>query len=280
MKHRQHRGPIIKRSRLLSLAIAGLLAAGAGAASAASGTVVHDTTASTIGSLGYQANKVAEFGQQVFPAETGPLETVTVVLSSWACEDGSWNTTCTSAAGATFDHPVTLSIYDDASGEVGAQRVSITETITVPFRPSTDAECEGGRWLSDDGCRNGLQFEVPFDVSGLGLEATESLWVTVAYDTQTWGYAPTGEPGPYDSLNVGVTDVDSEVVGTAGRVAFALGAEPQLQTYEASYDLMARLTITSEPQSIEDCKDGGFADFGFRNQGLCVAAVANADSDD
>jgi len=279
MKRCQQRRPTIKRSRLLSLAVAGLLAAGAGAASAASGSVVHDTTASTIGSLGYQANQVAEFGEQVFPAETGPLETVTVVLSSWACEEGGWNTTCTSAEGATFDDPVTLTLYDDADGEVGAPRVSITEIVTVPFRPSTDEACDGGRWLSDDGCRNGLQFEVPFDVSGLDLEATESLWVSVAYNTQSWGYEPIGAPGPYDALNVGVTDVDSETVGTAGRVAFAVGAEPQLQAYDATYDLMARLTLAPVPQSIDDCRDGGFADLGCRNQGLCVASVASSDSD-
>lgn len=36
------------------------------------------------------------------------------------------------------------------------------------------------------------------------------------------------------------------------------------------------LTVPPEPQSKADCKDGGYKEFGFKNQGQCVASLQKA----
>ena len=50
-------------------------------------------------------------------------------------------------------------------------------------------------------------------------------------------------------------------------VRLAFGAETEEQFAWTRFDLV------HDPESKADCKDGGWADYGFRNQGLCVAFV-------
>lgn len=49
------------------------------------------------------------------------------------------------------------------------------------------------------------------------------------------------------------------------RLAFSAATEEQFA--------WTRFDLVHDPESKADCKDGGWADYGFRNQGLCVSFV-------
>lgn len=155
-------------------------------------------------SYGPEAYALSSLGDRVALAADTPrnLRGVTVAMSSWACESGSWNlATCVSAAGATFTHPITLRVYN-TSGTLLAER---TQTFTMPYRPSTDtAKCTGGRWQAADGtCYNGFAFKIDFDFTSSKVTLPDEVVYKVSYSTRTHGPAPLGVTGPYDSLNIG-----------------------------------------------------------------------------
>ncbi|WP_062209874.1 hypothetical protein [Streptomyces sp. NBRC 109706] len=176
-------------------------------------------------SLGYQATGTSEFGDEVglTGAHKRKLRSVEVVLSSWACESGRWNTNdCRTTAGATFSHPVTVTVFAvDNSGPTpvpGALLASQTQLTEIPYRPSADpVNCTGpnaGRWYdaTTGGCYNGIAHPVTFTFDGSTTLPDEVIW-TVSFNTTGYGDSPigTGAPCystvqgcPYDALNVGV----------------------------------------------------------------------------
>ena len=149
------------------------------------------------------------------------ISQVTVGFTSWACESGGWNTAdCVSAPGATFDHPITVTLYEAAlvAGQPVAGDVisTVTATQAVPYRPSTSTdECVGGRWYNvpTNSCHNGFATDLTFDFSSASLISGNDVIVGVAFNTQSYGESPIGTPGPYDSLNVSLAD-DAPTVGT------------------------------------------------------------------
>jgi hypothetical protein len=165
-------------------------------------------------SLGFQATQTAEFGDKVNLSASGPLGDAKVLMSSWACETGSGNT-CASTPGHTYAVPITFHVYAPAGNTtgVGAQLLSKTQTFNIPFRPSADAvNCTGpdaGKWYDGSACNSGLANVITFNLtSGTTPAAPVSLpstviW-TVSFNTQSWGAAPLGVDGPYNSLNVGL----------------------------------------------------------------------------
>lgn len=169
-------------------------------------------------SYGFEANSLKSMGDEVTLAGTARLlRGVSVAMSSWACENGGWNGTCTTTANATFQHPVTIRLRD-AGGTLLAER---TKTFTMPYRPSSDPSC-GTAWKASNGnCYNGFAFKIDFDLSDLNLTLPDTVIYEVAYDTRDYGDKPKGVTGPYDSLNVGAyvasagpsvgTDVDATV---------------------------------------------------------------------
>jgi hypothetical protein len=114
----------------------------------------------------------------------------------------------------------------------------VTEPKTIPFRPSANlAQCGDNRWHnpSTGTCHNGYAFNVSFDLSASGVVASDDIIVSVAYNTQTRGYAPTNVSGPYDSLNVslalagptaGTDETATEVFRSTGAGAFGISASP------------------------------------------------------
>lgn len=179
-------------------------------------------------SLGYEATSTSEFGDLVQLAP-GPraLDSVTVMLSSWGCETGS-GTTCSTGEGATFDHDLTLHLYqyDPSPGGtgVGAEILQRTDNFAIPYRPSADPDCAGGRWQATDGgtCYSGFATPVTFDFDGTVNLPANLIW-TVSYNTSHRGYAPIGESAPcytdgngcgYDSLNVGLSGLGAPSAGT------------------------------------------------------------------
>lgn len=207
----------------LALALSGLSVIAASPAAAAP-AVVFDSIPSPLPpaypSLGFQATSTMEFGDLIeLGGGNRVISEVTVGLTNWACEN--WETganPCVTTPGSTFDHPITLNLYEvDRSGavpEAGDLIASVTETKTIPFRPSASAECTGAdanKWrdATTGTCYNGFNTTVTFD--GLDALVGNEVIVGIAYNTQTRGYAPIGTAGPYNSLNVSLVGAPPSV---------------------------------------------------------------------
>lgn len=169
-------------------------------------------------SVGFEATSTKEFGDAVGLGGKGRmLQSMSVLFSSWGCQSGS-GVTCVTDPGATFDVPVTFTVYEsDIAGNLInpvplAQR---TQTVAVAYRPSASPECTGsdaGKWYNttDRTCYNGFPQTVRMDMPTVAL-ANQVIW-TVKYGTMHYGASPIGEGAAcfvaggcgYDSLNVGV----------------------------------------------------------------------------
>lgn len=193
------------------------------------------TLPGNVPSVGFEATSSKELGDQIGLLGVGArtVTSVTVIMSSWGCQSGSWTgspTSCVTTPGATFSHPITLNIYGvTPSGTLpGALIATKTQTFAIPYRPSADpVNCPSSptTWYNaaDATCYNGLATAITFTLSPPVILPNQVVW-GVAYDTSHNGYSPIGEspacyssPGGcgYDSLNVGVeslaligTDVD------------------------------------------------------------------------
>lgn len=221
----------IKRA-LATIATAALAASGlvVGVALPASATesvafsTIPDALAPNYASLGGQAYSQDEIGDYVQLAGTDRnLTTVSVGMSSWACETGG-GATCLTTPGATFTHPITVNVYEantsGATPAAGALIASVTTDQAIPFRPSADPTCSGGTaWRASTGtCYNGYAFTLDFDFRGVTVP--DDIVIGVAYNTETHGAAPLGVPGPYNSLNVALVPVtQAPFVGTDGYAA-------------------------------------------------------------
>jgi hypothetical protein len=215
----------MRRSYLLvSITAAAMAVAAVGPAVYASkgGNVIYDSTVSPLpGNLpseGPEAYSFTELGDEVtFADNARTLKQVTVTLSSWGCQAGSWfNANCSTSPGATFTLPITFNIYNPgANNTAGSLIASETQTFEIPYRPSTDSvNCTGGRWLDgDQGCFNGLAANVTFDFHGKRVELPDTVVYGIAYNTSHYGPQPIGNSAacysssggcPYDSLNIGL----------------------------------------------------------------------------
>ena len=178
-------------------------------------------------SLAFQATQASEFGDLVALSAPGVASDVTVVLSSWGCQAGAWTSSdCVTAAGATFNHPLTLNLYEVGAGStVGPLILSKTVSFDIPYRPSADnVNCTGanaGKWYSasENHCYNGFATKVTFDVSSLNASLPSQVIWTVAFNTSGFGASPLGyatacastpQGCPYDSLNVGAESLPGQ----------------------------------------------------------------------
>jgi len=169
-------------------------------------------------SLGFEAYSMTQLGDEVaLGGNARTLKSMSVVMSSWGCESGYWNTKdCVTGHEASFDLPLTFTIYADNAGVPGAVLATGTKTVAVDYRPSASAECTGadaGKWYDkkDHTCYNGLAQSVKMDLDDVTLP-DQVIW-TVKYDTTHFGTKPIGELAAcyksaggcgYDSLNIGV----------------------------------------------------------------------------
>ena len=186
---------------------------------------IPDVLPPNLPSQPFQAQQTAEFGDQIALAPgTGrhPVE-ATVVMVTWATD--------------AYSHPITLNLYGVSGGTL-APAGTRTQTFDIPARPAGDPTCPntgygaGFAWRASDGkCYNGLAFTITFDLSGLDIVLPDSLAYGIAYDTNTWGYSPVGQPGPYDSLNVAVIGDGSTIPSTTPSV----GTDPDPDTVLRNY---------------------------------------------
>ncbi|MEP7158946.1 MAG: hypothetical protein ABI797_05930 [Chloroflexota bacterium] len=304
----------MRRTRRLAmsgalLAVASLLSSGT---AMAAGTTIYNTipspTPGNVPSLGYEATSTSEFGDQVaFAAGPRQLREITVLMSSWGCESGGWNTNdCVTTPGATFSHAITVNVYAVGTGNsVGALAATKTQTFAIPYRPSADPDCTGGRWEESPAvCYNGFATPITFDLASLNVTLPNNAIVSVAYNTSHYGYAPIGDSTAcytssggcgYDSLNVGV--VDPALTQTSGTNPAPTDA--YFNTSYAPYycDLGAggvgvfrldagcwagfkpALKVTASyaaPQNANACKKDGWKTLSradssdFKNQGDCI----------
>lgn len=272
----------------------------------AASTVVYDATPNPVppnmASLGFQATQTSEFGDYVHLAGTNrKLDSVTVTMSNWALQATPANVTfCLanplSCSADGFKHPITLNIYNVVPGSPlntkGSLVATVTKVVDIPWRPVADPSC-GTAWkASDNNCYNGFAFNATFDMSSLNTTLPNDVIVGVAYNTQSYGTAPIGVDGPYNSLNVGV--VGTPVVGSDGdsdRVFWntitagwytdggvgGVGIFREDNNWTPYGTTPIKITASSVmPASKDECKKDGWKSFGttFKNQGDCVSFVA------
>lgn len=286
-------GGIARRSEVVSIASAG--------------SAVYNNIPSpmpfNVPSQGFQCCGTSEIGDYVQLAGTARNALgATVLMSSW-----SLNSSYPTMGAAGYTHPITLNIYDvDNSGPtpaLGALIGTVTQSFLIPWRPAADPTCPGGTaWRAGNGsCYNGFAFTIEFDLMPLGLRLPDQFIFGVAYNTNTWGYAPIGQPGPYESLNVGTanvsgvgvppsvgTDVEPDAVfwntvhagwytdgGVGGFNIF------RRDTNWLGYSPAARFNAFAVPAISGDCMKGGWKSMSradasvFTNQGDCVSYVQN-----
>jgi hypothetical protein len=216
------------------MAAASLLTAGAMAATAAAAGAetiydnIHSPNAKNLVSLGYEATQTSEFGGLVqFAGADRTNPTVTIQMSSWACQNLEGGEACHTEKGASFSWPITLNVYERAGEAPGAKLASETLAVNVPFRPSANNKhchvTEEGVVGWGSGCFNGKAFRVNFHLAGVTLPPEAIL--SVAYNTTDYGAEPThtanvGE----DSLNLGLTEPPNFEAPTA--VAPSVGSDP------------------------------------------------------
>jgi len=164
-------------------------------------------------SYGLEAYSLGSIGDQVTlkPGSAHTLKSFSVVMSSWACETGGWNTKdCVTGANAVFTHPITVSFYDVNHALIATR----TQTFSIPYRPSTHPDCVDsngrptGAWKTSSGeCKNGIARKIEFDLRSLNATLPDTFSYEVSYNTSHHGPAPIGGAGgAYDSLNVGIYD--------------------------------------------------------------------------
>jgi hypothetical protein len=301
-----------KLTRILLLTLA-LLALGA---TPALGQVIYDSTVSPLpGNLpseGAEAYAFNQFGDGVtFAGTSRKLKSVTVTLSSWACQTGHWGPggACVTAPGATFTAPITFNIYQAGNPTPGAQIATLTQTFVVPYRPSEDnTHCTDGRWYDTASatCYNGKATNITFDFSLQNVTLPDSVVYGVVYNTSHYGPQPVGESPPcygtaagcpYDSLNIAFAPVvtvgtkpylntlyQSTVYasnycdsGLAGTGTFRL--DSPTSACWVGYVPAAQFTATNPPLTKDDCKNGGWktrttaTGKPFKNQGACIDYV-------
>lgn len=205
---------------------------------------IPDPMPGAFSSLGYAATATQEFGDHLqLTGSERELNSVEISLTNWSCEnDFNWNGSqwiaqrgnndaCVTTPGSSFSHPITLNIYEvDNSGAtpaVGALFTSKTINANIPFRPSYDsvnctnngetpatAQPFGGKWFDAvlGYCVNGYAFNILYDFSADGIVLPDDVVVSVAFNTGSHGYTPVGINGPYNSLNVSLTQ-DTPLTG-------------------------------------------------------------------
>ena len=297
-----------------SLAIGITMSALTTANAAPPAVVVYDSIGSAVPgnvpSQPFQAQQTSEFGDRVVLA-AGPrnLTSVTVLMSSWGCQRGSWNLgDCLTAPAATFSHPLTLTIYNPPSVGlgVGTTIVSSTQTFNIPFRPSADSRCIGadaGKWSDGTTCFNGFATPVTFTFDGSVVLPNDVIW-GISFNTSGFGASPLGygtacatalEGCGYDALNVGLSGAATAIVGTDlasngvywdtdTASLYCDGGTAGVGTFRSDgpcwtgFRPMARIATSdpdvAPPTNKDQCKKDGWKTFNnpsFKNQGDCVS---------
>lgn len=173
---------------------------------------------SNLPSWGPEAYSFNEWGAGVtFAAGPRQLSSATVIMSSWACETGTWTDgSCVTTPGHTFSVPIRFNVYNVGAGNtVGTLIATQLQTFAIPFRPSADlVNCTGtdkGKWFDGSACKNGLANNIIFSFPS-GTTLPNSAIFGITFNSDNFGYTHIGGSGaPTDSLNIATypgTDLD------------------------------------------------------------------------
>ena len=181
-------------------------------------------------SYSYESWGVAEAGDGIEFSTNGNqvLDNAKVVVSSWACEEGTgWaaenEVPCETTPGSTFSVPITLNIYDPNDDmSVVASR---TQTFNIPFRPSANPECpetvNGHGWGED--CFLGLADTIRFDLTG--VTAPDEIVYGVAWNTASFGYDPIGNGAECQAVQYAGCDSSLLNLGIEGTAPANVGTD-------------------------------------------------------
>jgi hypothetical protein len=97
--------------------------------------------------------------------------------------------------------PITLTFYNVDSSSGTPQPGSVIYTTTQTFNMV---------WAPEG--QTAQNFLINFNLPG--VETPAEFIFSIAFNTETFGAAPTGVPGPYIALNVGANDTAAPQVGT------------------------------------------------------------------
>jgi hypothetical protein len=158
-------------------------------------------------SYGFAALDFDELGSLVGLAGTNrDNPVVTVDMSVYSCQTGTYVSGCSTTPGTKFEVPMTVRVYAVGSNQEPGALIG-TETVDQQlfYRPSADASCTtapyaGGFRNAGDECVNGELEPVSFNLAGVTLP--NQVIVSLSYDTSTSGYGQNTPAGPADSLNV------------------------------------------------------------------------------
>jgi len=209
----------VKPRRALSvafalLAVTVMAAIGAGTAGA---EVVYNNVPSPLpgnfASIGLAATSSTEFGGEIeLAGKARSKPTVTVVMSSWACESGGvYEGNCVTAKpNKGFKVPVTVRVYNVGELEEGPIAEK-TKNAKMFYRPSSNTEkCDSERWYdaATATCYHGFAFPITIKLGKLKKMPRRSV-ITVSYPHST---------GPAQSLNVATSEPEENTL--------SLGAQP------------------------------------------------------
>lgn len=306
----------MKIKNLITSFVVGAVMFGSVSASAmAANVTVYDALPSVDPQTSYpsqpfQAQQTAEFGDYIHLGGIDrKLDKVTVTMVTWARYSEYVGNPLYSGNAVNWTHPITLNVYGSHLGANGVPDQllgTVTQNAVVPWRPEGDPSCPntgygvGFAWKDVNGtCRNGLAFNATFNLNSLGIVLPDDVIVSVAYNTETWGYQPIGTSGPYNSLNVAVPenqtvlvgsdDSNSEVFWNTSTAAWYTdgGASGvgifRKDTNWSPYGTVAfKLEVevpdpvVGPPTKEKECKKDGWKQFNnptFKNQGQCVSYV-------
>jgi hypothetical protein len=158
-----------------------------------------------VASLGFQSNHTAEFGDYIHLAGAARmLSTVTVTMSDHALYSDYSSDPRYSGNSTSWTHPITLNVYTnhlDVNGVPDQKIATVTRIVTIP-------------WLPPAFGHSGIAFNATFNFGSLNVTLPNAVIVSVAFNTETFGSAPIGVPGPYISLNVGAPTGGVATVGS------------------------------------------------------------------
>lgn len=208
LHHRARASHVPRLAAAAALLVVAALALAA-LATPADAEVVYDNTpaADEPATLGFASTGTAELGTLVRLAGAARLDPqIRSTLVVAACAEGSSESAC-ATPGATFPLPVTLSVYAaNPDGSPGPLLGRQTQTFALAY--------EGAQPLA-------------FALPGVTLPAEAIL--SVAFDTATSGYRPTGLAGPADAVGVALAGPPAAGANPreAGGIYRAAAPEPE-----------------------------------------------------
>lgn len=233
------------------VALLAALAVSAVSAGAAGAETVYDNVPSPLpgnfASIGLAATSTSQFGGEIQLAGTARKQpTVTVVMSSWACQSGAWNEGNCSTPKPTkgFKVPLTVKVY--AAAELAEGPVAeATKKVKMLYRPSASSQCSGGTWYDEASkeCFNGFAFPVSVKLPKLKRMPQKAI-VSVEYPHSS---------GPAQSLNVAISEPSENTL--------SIGSQPVEEWFADSsssemYCPGAKDVGTFGPEEGTGCQEG------------------------